>query len=118
MDLVLKLRELRRMKGLSQLDVAEMSGVGVKTISSFETGVRIDSLKLSQLRRILAVYGVSEAEFFGGKVDIQLGATIPRTAECEVVQALNHLSSFPRHIQQALAQRIRDMVTAAEVALQ
>ena len=46
MDLVLKLRELRRMRGLTQKDVARLSGVGQKTISSFETGERIGSLKL------------------------------------------------------------------------
>ena len=41
MDLVLKLRELRDLRGLSQKDVARLSGVGEKTISSFETGERI-----------------------------------------------------------------------------
>ena len=46
MDLVLKLREIRRLRGLSQKDVARLSGVGEKTISSFETGQRIGSLKL------------------------------------------------------------------------
>src|SRR5687768_16786940 len=54
MDLVLKLSELRRMRGLTQKDVARLSGVGAKTISSFETGQRITSLKLSQLERLLA----------------------------------------------------------------
>jgi transcriptional regulator with XRE-family HTH domain len=68
MDLVLKLREVRRIRGLSQKDVARLSGVHEKTISSFETGQRIDSLKISQLRRILRVYGLSEAQFFGAEV--------------------------------------------------
>src|SRR5205085_11833560 len=72
MDLVLKLREIRRLRGLSQKDVARMSGVGEKTISSFETGQRIGSLKLSQLRRLLSVYGLSEAQFFGGTVEKQI----------------------------------------------
>ena len=69
MDNDLRLREIRRAKGLTQEDVARLSGVGTKTISSFETGARIDSLKLSQLRRMLAVYGMTEAEFFGGGVE-------------------------------------------------
>src|SRR5207302_9088427 len=63
MDLVLKLREIRRLKILSQKDVARLSGVGEKTISSFETGQRIGSLKLAQLRRLLGVYGLTEADF-------------------------------------------------------
>ena len=68
MDLVLKLRYARRIRGLSQKDVAEISGIGQKTISSFETGQRIGSLKLSQLRKLLTVYGMSEREFFGGTI--------------------------------------------------
>ena len=68
MDLVLKLREIRRMRGLSQKDVSRLSGVGEKTISSFETGQRIGSLKLSQLKRLLGVYGLTESQFFGGTV--------------------------------------------------
>ena len=69
MDLVLKLRELRRLRGLTQKDVARLSGVGAKTISSFETGERIGSLKLAQLERLLEVYGLSEAEFFGSRIE-------------------------------------------------
>jgi transcriptional regulator with XRE-family HTH domain len=64
-DLTRKLRGLREHVGIiSQKDLAALSGVGEKTISSFETGERIDSIKLSQLLRILAVYDMSAAEFF------------------------------------------------------
>lgn len=63
-DVVLRLRELRRLKGLSQRDVAKLSGVGEKTISAFETGRKTDTMKLSQLRKIIGVYGLNEIEFF------------------------------------------------------
>ena len=69
MDIVLKLRELRRLRGLSQKDVGRLSGVGEKTLSSFESGARIDSLKVSQLRRVLRVYSITEDEFFSSKMD-------------------------------------------------
>jgi len=69
MDLVLKLRELRRHRGLSQSDVAHKSGIGIKTLSSFETGERIRSMKLVQLQRLLRAYGVSEGEFFGTAIE-------------------------------------------------
>src|SRR5688572_8036625 len=69
MDLVLKLREARRMRGLSQKEAARRSGVGQKTISSFETGSRIGSLKLAQLESLLEAYGLTEAEFFGGSIE-------------------------------------------------
>ena len=37
------------------VNVARLSGIGVKTISSFETGERIGSLKLAQLERLVAL---------------------------------------------------------------
>lgn len=69
MDLVLKLRELRDLRGLSQKDVARLSGVGEKTISSFETGQRVGSLKLSQLNKLLEIYGVTFEQFFGRAIE-------------------------------------------------
>lgn len=63
-QLTRRLREERLRRGLTQKDVARQSGVGDKTISSFETGNRIGSLKISQLQAILGVYGMTEAEFF------------------------------------------------------
>ena len=69
MDLVLKLRELRDLRGLSQKDVARLSGVGEKTISSFETGQRVGSLKLSQLNKLLEIYGVTLEQFFGRAIE-------------------------------------------------
>src|SRR2546422_9996596 len=72
MDLVLKLREIRRIRGLSQKDVARLSGVGEKTISSFETGQRIGALKLAQLKRLLSVYGLTESDFFSGSIEKQI----------------------------------------------
>src|SRR5437762_518670 len=72
MDLVLKLREIRRMRGLTQKDVSRLSGVGEKTISSFETGQRIGALKLAQLKRLLSVYGLTESDFFSGSIEKQI----------------------------------------------
>lgn len=72
MDLVLKLREMRRLSGLSQKKTAKLSGVNEKTISSFETGERINSLKLVQLQSLLAAYGVTEEEFFSSKFELDL----------------------------------------------
>ena len=63
-DLVLNLREARRRCGLTQDETARLCGVHSKTISSFETGERIESLKLCQLRKLLRVYGMTLPEFF------------------------------------------------------
>src|SRR5262245_32478615 len=63
-DLVLNLREARRRCGLTQDQVARLSGVHTKSISSFETGERIGSIKLSHLAKLLRVYGMTVPEFF------------------------------------------------------
>ncbi len=69
MDVVLKLRELRRLRSLTQQEAAEKSGLHVKTVSSFETGARIMSMKLSQLMQLLGAYDTTPAEFFGDGVE-------------------------------------------------
>lgn len=68
LDPVLLLREARTARGLTQKDLANLSGVGEKTISSFETGERIGSLKLHQLKRLLAAMRITEQQFFSGDV--------------------------------------------------
>jgi len=112
MDLVLKLRELRRHRGLSQGDVARKSGIGVKTLSSFETGERIRSMKLVQLEHLLRVYGVTEAEFFGRAIEHLL-----EPWEHEQEQALDSLvsdlRSLPEQTQAVIMEKIR---LAIEVA--
>ena len=118
MDLVLKLRELRRMKGLSQKDVAARCGVGEKTISSFETGERIGSLKLAQLHKMLEVYGISDAEFFGSTIDSRIA---PWDEEAQIRAKAGRLfddvAALPQHVQESLLEKFQLMVdTASEVA--
>jgi transcriptional regulator with XRE-family HTH domain len=73
-DLVVRLRDLRKFRGLTQRQLGRLSGVGEKTISSFETGQRIESLKLSQLRAILGVFNLTEADFFAQSAEEIFGA--------------------------------------------
>jgi transcriptional regulator with XRE-family HTH domain len=68
----LKLRTLRLRVGIPQKELARLSGVGEKSISSFETSKRLSSLKLTQLRKLLRVYGLTEGDFFSPKFDAQL----------------------------------------------
>jgi transcriptional regulator with XRE-family HTH domain len=119
MDLVLKLREIRRLRGLSQKDVARLSGVGEKTISSFETGQRIGSLKLSQLKNMLAVYGLTEAEFFGGTVEREIAPWELDEDEYAAQRVLEDLRQLPKPIQKAVLskfQLILETATAVEKA--
>jgi transcriptional regulator with XRE-family HTH domain len=62
-DLAIKLTMLRQSLRLTQEQVSTLSGVGVKTLSSFETGHRIESMKVSQLASIVAVYDMTVQQF-------------------------------------------------------
>jgi transcriptional regulator with XRE-family HTH domain len=116
MDLVLKLREIRRMRGLSQKDVARMSGVGEKTISSFETGQRIGSLKLAQLKRLLEVYGMRESEFFGGMVEKEIAPWELDQEEFATARVLDGLHKLPKVVQKTMLAKFQIMVeTAADL---
>ena len=67
--LSVRLADLRRDRGFTQERVAQLSGVGAKTISSYETGERISTIKLAKLVAILAVYDVTLAAFFAQNVE-------------------------------------------------
>ncbi|HEV7239337.1 MAG TPA: helix-turn-helix transcriptional regulator [Thermoanaerobaculia bacterium] len=116
MDLVLKLRELRRLRGLSQKDVARLSGIGPKTISSFETGERIASLKLEQLERLLAVYGLTKADFFGGRIEKEIAPWELDEEEMATKRLLDNLHALSKTAQLNLLAKFQLMVeTVAEV---
>ena len=116
MDLVLKLRELRRMRGLTQRDVARLSGVGHKTISSFETGERIGSLKLAQLERLLGVYGLSEEEFFGGTIEREIAPWELDEEELAARRLLDDLHGLSKTARRNLIAKFQLMVeTIADV---
>jgi Predicted transcriptional regulators len=116
MDLVLKLREIRRLRGLSQKDVAKLSGVGEKTISSFETGQRIGSLKLAQLKKLLSVYGLSESEFFGCSVERQIAPWEVDDEESAAQRLVDDLRVLPKPVQKTMINKFQLMLeTASEV---
>src|SRR5215212_8226301 len=112
MDLVLKLREIRRLRGLSQKDVARLSGVGEKTISSFETGERIGSMKLAQLKRLLAVYGLTEAEFFGGSVEKEIAPWELDEEQMALTRLLEDLRALPKQAKRNLLAKFQLMAEA------
>jgi transcriptional regulator with XRE-family HTH domain len=112
MDIVLKLRELRRLRGLHQKEVARLAGVGEKTISSFESGARVGSMKLSQLSKLLRIYDVTEEEFFSLKIEelFDPDAIVERSREERLVASLVALSPAARD---ALLERFELMLDSA-----
>lgn len=63
-DLALKLTVMRQRAGLSQRQLARASGVGEKSISSFETGQRTHTLKVTQLDALVRSCGMTLSDFF------------------------------------------------------
>jgi transcriptional regulator with XRE-family HTH domain len=98
MDIVLKLRELRRMRHLTQKEAGISAGVGDKTISSFETGDRINSMKLGQFLALLGAYDTTPEEFFGSKIERSVFAELERLSgeEAQLVSALRDLPDTTR----------------------
>jgi transcriptional regulator with XRE-family HTH domain len=62
-NLAYRLWYARQRAHLTQTAAAARSGVGVKSISSFECGDRTEAMKVAQLLRLLSVYGVTLVEF-------------------------------------------------------
>lgn len=112
MDTVLKLRELRRLRGLTQQEVADRCGVGVKTISTFESGTRIDALKLSQLERVITVYGVTLAEFFSPRLDCAIAPWDVRPEDAAIDLVTQRLGALPTAHRLPLAEKILAMLDA------
>ncbi len=111
MDIVLKLRELRRLRGYSQKDVA-LTGVGEKTISSFETSARIGSMKLSQLAKLLRLYGFSEEQFFSRKIEELFDPDAIKERSREE-QLITNLAELPTAARAALLERFELMLDSA-----
>jgi transcriptional regulator with XRE-family HTH domain len=110
MDVTLKLRELRRMRGLTQKSVARLSGVGEKSISSFETGQQIDSLKLLHLKRLLSVYGLSESDFFNGSIERQVAPWELDEQQMATFKLMDDLHALPKQHQKNLLAKFQLMV--------
>jgi transcriptional regulator with XRE-family HTH domain len=115
MDIVLKLRELRRMRGLSQKEAAELAGFGVKTLSSFETGERMESMKLVQLLQLLSAYDIAPAEFFGDGVEQRLFGEFEHLDPIEM-KLVTAWRALPEAAREPIAERFFLMMDAAALA--
>ena len=58
------LRDIRDARGISQETLAKWSGVGAKTISTYETGARTARMSIENLGFICCALGITIAEFF------------------------------------------------------
>ncbi len=110
MDLVIKLREARRRSGLSQQETSLRSGIGVKTISSFESGTRIESMKVSQLERLLRAYGLTLAEFFSPSFEHQIAPWDLPPEEGMIATVADRLRTLPKAHLARVVDRILSML--------
>jgi len=114
MDLVVKLRDLRARAGLTQSQAAERSGLGMKTISSFESGNRIVSIRLAQLEKLLSVYGVTLQQFFSSDLEREL----EHTTFDPTPEVIARLGRLPDSLRTSLAERFSSMLDAAAIGIE
>ena len=60
----LNIQDNRLLRGMTQEELAARSGIGSKTISSYECGARITKVRVAHLAALCAVFGVTLVEFF------------------------------------------------------
>jgi transcriptional regulator with XRE-family HTH domain len=76
MDIGLKLRELRRLRGLTQVMAVQRAGItrwhSEKTLSAIESGTQTQRLRVADLEKFLRLYGVTLEEFFSDEFEILL----------------------------------------------
>jgi transcriptional regulator with XRE-family HTH domain len=106
MDLVLKLRELRRMRNLTQHEVARRTGIGVKTISSFETGDRIHSITVAQLARLLDAYDVTIPQFFSSSFDREVAPWMFEE-QSQLTKLIAAVEKLPSYAQEIVIEKVR-----------
>lgn len=100
--LPIQLRIMRFRAGLRQDQLAVRSGVNVKTVSSFETGARIFSIRLDQLDQLVAACGLSIAGLF---------AIVPNKEELYVIEHMNPTGQIRRKKREAAPfRRMREPV--------
>ncbi len=85
----LRLRIYRDRAGLTQKEAAAKSSVHEKTISSYESGARVTSMKLTHLAMLCVAYGVGLDEFLSPKNRIEEGECDERPFVIEERQSEN-----------------------------
>jgi transcriptional regulator with XRE-family HTH domain len=71
LTLALKLYKMRSSVEMTQRALAYASGVGEKTISSFENGSRTEAIRLEHLLKLTEACGMSVAEFLEWEIDAE-----------------------------------------------
>ena len=79
-----RLADLRIQRRVSQKQLALASGIGARTISTFETGRRIESIKVMHLLKITSALGVDVRDVLDGvKVGTAPVEVVPLAIYCD-----------------------------------
>jgi transcriptional regulator with XRE-family HTH domain len=113
-DLVIRLREARRRAGLSQKETAKRSGVGEKTISSFESGQRITSMKVEQLHKLLRAYNLTHEEFFSDEYAQRLLEAHAKAETPALSRLIAAIAELPEERRERLVYSFMGMVDLAK----
>lgn len=109
MDFAIKLQRMRRAVGFTQKQLAKHSKVGEKTLSTFESGWRTDSITVAQLMALTSACGYTVAEFMEKRAD-EFGPSL-------VARSVNRRPSKSAYLRQYRKQQKRSMSLTAAVPI-
>jgi transcriptional regulator with XRE-family HTH domain len=116
LDLVIRLREARRSSGLSQAKAGALAGIHPRSISSWETGSRIDSMGIPDLQQLLAVYGMTLQEFFSSAFERRVLDFYGEMQPCQaaIIELTKRLGRVPPEVLAQLLSVVDAMLSLAE----
>jgi transcriptional regulator with XRE-family HTH domain len=101
MSIASRLKDVRKGAGLSEKELARLSGVHEKTISSYESGRRIGRMKIEHLVKMLAVIGMSLPVFFMS-VDEERETVAMNAEDGPAFRFFDRFMALPEDTQRAL----------------
>lgn len=103
------LKKLRKQKGLSQAQLAEIIGMSAKNITKIETGKSFP--RAENINKLLKLFNVSENVLFAGseKLDIKQNSN-----KIEALKIINNASDKHVKIYLSMLKQLREMINQTE----
>lgn len=106
------LKNLRKQKGLSQAQLAEIIGMSAKNITKIETGKSFP--RAENINKLLNLFNVSENVLFSGSDKFEIKQN---SNKIEALKIINNASDKHIKIYLSMLKQLRDMINQTEEML-
>ncbi len=106
------LKNLRKQKGLSQAQLAEIIGMSAKNITKIETGKSFP--RAENINKLLKLFNVSENVLFSGSDKFEIKQN---SNKIEALKIINNASDKHIKIYLSMLKQLRDMINQTEEML-